>query len=121
MKPTQPPNRPAGFRLIHRSTKSDALDPETAAAELRSLPLEQREVIIAHLWGGLSFQEIALSLGLLGEHGTPALFLGFIHDARTVGGHMSQRSSDPELNDIESALAGLVPAPSRLDRDRVDV
>jgi hypothetical protein len=30
---------------------------------------------------------------------------------------MSQRSSDPELNDIESALGGLVPIPSRLDRD----
>ena len=30
---------------------------------------------------------------------------------------MSQRSSDPELNDIESALGGLVPVPSRLDRD----
>jgi hypothetical protein len=30
---------------------------------------------------------------------------------------MSQRSSDPELNDIESALGGLVPVPSRLDRN----
>jgi hypothetical protein len=30
---------------------------------------------------------------------------------------MSQESSDPELNDIESALGGLVPIPSRLDRD----
>ena len=32
---------------------------------------------------------------------------------------MSQRSSDPELTDIESALAGLVPVPSRLDRDQL--
>jgi DNA-directed RNA polymerase specialized sigma24 family protein len=39
-------------------TASNALDPETAAAELRSLPREQREVIGARLWGGLSFQEI---------------------------------------------------------------
>jgi hypothetical protein len=30
---------------------------------------------------------------------------------------MSQRSSDSELNDIESALRGLVPIPSRVDRD----
>ena len=30
---------------------------------------------------------------------------------------MSQRSSDPELNGIESALGGLVPVPSRLNRD----
>jgi RNA polymerase sigma factor (sigma-70 family) len=46
------------FQAKQTVTSSDALDPETAAAELRSLPLEQREVIVAHLWGGLSFQEI---------------------------------------------------------------
>jgi hypothetical protein len=32
---------------------------------------------------------------------------------------MSQRSSEPDLTDIESALAGLVPVPSRLDRDKL--
>ncbi len=37
----------------------DTLDPETATAELRSLPLEQREAIIAHLWGNLTFEQIA--------------------------------------------------------------
>jgi RNA polymerase sigma factor (sigma-70 family) len=37
---------------------SIALDPETAAAELKSLPPEQREVIVAHLWGGLTFEQI---------------------------------------------------------------
>ena len=36
-----------------------ALDPETATAELRSLPIEQREAIVAHLWGGLTFEQIA--------------------------------------------------------------
>jgi RNA polymerase sigma-70 factor (ECF subfamily) len=40
-------------------TKPGSLDPETAAAELRSLPLEQREVIVARLWGGLTFEQIA--------------------------------------------------------------
>jgi DNA-directed RNA polymerase specialized sigma24 family protein len=30
---------------------------------LRTLPLEQREVIVAHLWGGLSFEEIAVVSG----------------------------------------------------------
>ncbi len=34
-------------------------DPDTVQASLSSLPIEQREVIVAHLWGGLSFQEIA--------------------------------------------------------------
>ena len=39
--------------------EGDHLDPETAAAELRALPIEQREVIVAHLWGGLTFEQIA--------------------------------------------------------------
>ena len=35
-----------------------SLDVETASAALQSLPLEQREVIVAHLWGGLTFEQI---------------------------------------------------------------
>jgi RNA polymerase sigma factor (sigma-70 family) len=38
---------------------SDALDPETATSELQALPIEQREAIVAHLWGGLTFEQIA--------------------------------------------------------------
>lgn len=37
----------------------DSLDPTAAAEALRLLPLEQREVIVAHVWGCLTFQEIA--------------------------------------------------------------
>jgi RNA polymerase sigma-70 factor (ECF subfamily) len=35
------------------------LDAEAAAQALATLPLEQRETVIAKLWGGLSFDEIA--------------------------------------------------------------
>jgi RNA polymerase sigma-70 factor (ECF subfamily) len=34
------------------------LDAETATAALSALPLEQRETIVAHLWGGLTFEQI---------------------------------------------------------------
>jgi RNA polymerase sigma factor (sigma-70 family) len=37
----------------------DGLDAETALAGLERLGPEQREVVVAHLWGGLSFQQIA--------------------------------------------------------------
>jgi len=37
----------------------DRLDAATAAAALEALPLQQREIIIAHLWGGLTFEQIA--------------------------------------------------------------
>src|SRR5262249_22561877 len=34
----------------------DGLDAPTAVAALQRLPVEQREVIVARLWGGLSFE-----------------------------------------------------------------
>jgi RNA polymerase sigma-70 factor (ECF subfamily) len=41
------------------ATDADRLDAAAAARALAELPIEQREVIVAHLWGGLSFAEIA--------------------------------------------------------------
>jgi RNA polymerase sigma-70 factor (ECF subfamily) len=37
----------------------DLLDGAQAAEALRQLPIAEREVIVARLWGGLSFEEIA--------------------------------------------------------------
>jgi RNA polymerase sigma-70 factor (ECF subfamily) len=37
---------------------TDALDAEAVAKVLEELPAEQREVVVAHVWGGLTFQEI---------------------------------------------------------------
>jgi RNA polymerase sigma-70 factor (ECF subfamily) len=39
------------------------LDAETASAAVQGLPPEQREVIIAHLWGGLTFDQIGEMVG----------------------------------------------------------
>ena len=41
----------------------DGLDAEAAVAALRRLPAEEREVIVARLWGGLSFEQIAEAAG----------------------------------------------------------
>ena len=41
----------------------DGLDAETAVAALERLAPEQREVIVARHWGGLSFEQIALVVG----------------------------------------------------------
>jgi RNA polymerase sigma-70 factor (ECF subfamily) len=35
------------------------LDAQVATDALANLPLDQREVIVAHLWGGLTFEQIA--------------------------------------------------------------
>jgi RNA polymerase sigma-70 factor (ECF subfamily) len=40
-------------------TLDDRLDAAEAARALRQLPIEERETIVARLWGGLSFDEIA--------------------------------------------------------------
>jgi RNA polymerase sigma factor (sigma-70 family) len=39
------------------------LDAEAATAALRQLPAEQREIIVAHIWGGLTFEQIAELIG----------------------------------------------------------
>jgi RNA polymerase sigma-70 factor (ECF subfamily) len=41
----------------------EGLDAEAAVAALRRLPAEEREVIVARLWGGLSFEQIAEAAG----------------------------------------------------------
>jgi RNA polymerase sigma-70 factor (ECF subfamily) len=42
-----------------RSANIEGLDAAAAIAGLERLPIEQREVIVARLWGGLNFEEIA--------------------------------------------------------------
>jgi RNA polymerase sigma-70 factor (ECF subfamily) len=44
-------------------TDNTALDGETAAAALQTLPLDQREVLVAQLWGGLTFAQIGELMG----------------------------------------------------------
>ena len=45
------------------SPDRDHLDADRAARLLAELPLELREVIVARLWGGLTFEEVAALVG----------------------------------------------------------
>jgi RNA polymerase sigma-70 factor (ECF subfamily) len=45
------------------SPAEDRLDADEAVRRLAELPLELREVIVARLWGGLTFDEIAALIG----------------------------------------------------------
>jgi RNA polymerase sigma-70 factor (ECF subfamily) len=40
------------------------LDAAAAAEALAALPVDEREVVVAHLWGGLSFEQIAEVAGV---------------------------------------------------------
>ena len=42
---------------------ADAIDAQAAAAALESLPQEYREVVVARIWGGLTFQQIGRMVG----------------------------------------------------------
>jgi RNA polymerase sigma-70 factor (ECF subfamily) len=46
------------FQADTEASRPDSLDAEAVSAALQSLPLEQREAIVAHLWGGLTFEQI---------------------------------------------------------------
>ena len=43
---------------------SDQIDAQAASAALRQLRLQQREIVVAHLWGGLSFRQIGDLVGI---------------------------------------------------------
>lgn len=45
------------------ASPGDAVDAESAARALESLPREQREVVVAHLWGRLTFNEVGRLVG----------------------------------------------------------
>ena len=40
------------------------LDGSAAAAALETLPIEEREIVVAHLWGGLTFEQIGRVSGV---------------------------------------------------------
>jgi len=46
------------------ASETDRLDAAEAADALKQLPTEQREAIVARLWGGLSYEEIARISGV---------------------------------------------------------
>jgi RNA polymerase sigma factor (sigma-70 family) len=52
-------SRPTWFER----SPADLVDASVATAALESLPLEQREVVIARIWGGLSFGQIGQLVG----------------------------------------------------------
>ena len=46
-----------------KSSTRSAADVMDLTEALRSLPVEHREVVVARIWGGLSFEEIAATVG----------------------------------------------------------
>ena len=54
---------PRWFEADTTAPDINGIDPAAAQAALADLPDPQREVIVAHLWGGLTFDQIATLTG----------------------------------------------------------
>lgn len=54
---------PAWFEPDPAPPPGTAVDPEAAQAALAALPEGQREAIVAHLWGGLTFEQVGALVG----------------------------------------------------------
>lgn len=46
-----------------QARENSPVDTQEAVLALQQLPIEQREIIVAHIWGGLTFEQIAEVVG----------------------------------------------------------
>jgi RNA polymerase sigma factor (sigma-70 family) len=50
-------------RWFHPAPDGLGIDAQAATAAVQSLPEDEREILVAHLWGGLTFEQIARLVG----------------------------------------------------------
>jgi RNA polymerase sigma factor (sigma-70 family) len=53
-----------GRSAVFDRSAADRIDADVAAAALESLSIELREVVVARIWGGLTFQQIGRLVGV---------------------------------------------------------
>jgi RNA polymerase sigma-70 factor (ECF subfamily) len=73
------------------------LDADSAAEALRHLSLEEREIIVAHVWGGLTFQQISELVGLSAATAYRR-YEGGLQTLRTILGEDRLAPSQPNTN-----------------------
>ena len=111
---------PSWFDTRPAVVKPWCLDPESAQAALAVLPLEQREIIVAHLWGGLTFDQIAELVGTSSSSAHRLYHAGLTALRDDWGCHVTRNRLARSRAERDRELVGsLVPARSRIDRDLV--
>ncbi len=88
------------FRGSGGSPRPGSLDPADAEAELKDLPIDQREVIVAHLWGGLTFEQIGEVSGTSSStaHRLYAAGLATLRERLGVACPRSRTSPNPRMS-----------------------
>ena len=112
--------------VAHRSaaferSAADRIDAGVAAAALDSLSIELREVVVARIWGGLTFQQIGRLVGVSDSAAHRRYEAGLVGPAPEIEGAMSEERLSDELAAIEAALGSLTPAPSAIRPRPADV
>ena len=98
------------------SPTEDRLDADEAARRLAELPLDLREVIVARLWGGLTFEEIAALVGCSLPTAHRRYHTGLAQLRERLEGQWT-RTQRSDLSDLERRLANCKPAADGLDAD----
>jgi RNA polymerase sigma-70 factor (ECF subfamily) len=74
------------------------IDPDSAQAALASLPGDQREVIVAHVWGGLTFEQVAELAGISTSTAHRLYHTGLIAMRERLGVSCRSNTTRPKPN-----------------------
>ncbi len=72
-----------------------APDVEAATTALQAVPLQEREIIVAHLWGGLTFEQIAELTGLSSSTAHRCYAAGLVRLREKLGVICPRKDSNP--------------------------
>ncbi len=75
--------------------EASAIDAAAAADALQTLPLEQREAIVAHLWGGLTFEQIGELAGTSSSTAHRWYMAGLLTLRERLGAPCPQKPTTP--------------------------
>ena len=98
----------------------DHIDGREATRLLAELPLEQREVVVARIWGGLTFEEVARLAGcsLPTAHRRFQAGLAVLRERLEQAMDADTPRHEDDLSEVERRLAGWQPASGRPRRRR---
>ena len=78
-----------------RPNDGEGLDAEAATEALHNLPIEQRETLVARLWGGLSFAEVAELTGTSSSTAQRRYHAGLVALRERLGIECPEKKNSP--------------------------
>ena len=113
------------FAVSQQSAAFDRADAIAAVEALEQLEPGERELVVMRIWGGLTYDEIAVALGHLDIERSSAIRASTRETSTNIGVAMFDEHEPaefelaPDLAALERQLPRLTPAAPRIDRDRL--